>query len=225
MSQIRLIEAIKKFPTQFKKGGVFPIFLLILIFLGVASMGNLPVKPGQQNRASGFSFPGLEPTQSAVAAIPLQLKGDHPVTQTAGPVESTPELIPADTMLFLEDRQFACKELQDRADLYHWDCTRTGKATEFDVGIFMKSLEAVYLVDANVRQSGIPDGAVVVELFSMFADLPGLRVDREEVRAWLAEAVRAVFLDGSMQTETMDGIRFRVYGGKEDCSLEIEIPQ
>ena len=128
-------------------------------------------------------------------------------------------------MLFLEDRQFACKELQDRVDLYHWDCIRAGEDTEFEVGIFMKSLDAVYLVDANIRQHGFPDDAAAIEFFGMFADLPGLKVDREKVLAWLEGAVTAVGLDGNMQTIAMDGILYGVYGGKADCSLEIEIPQ
>lgn len=197
------------------------LILLFLFLIIVAGSGQVlanqslhtPVpekelNPGPQNEINGLATPG---NSSRI--------GD--TTPNATVTANIPGLIPADAILFLEDRQFRCKEIKDLPDTYHWDCIQEGKTTLIEVEIFTKSLDRVDLIDTNFHQDGEPIDAAAIEEFRMFSEKPFPNESWGIVKAWLERTLPTMKLAGDIRSITIDGIQYRVYGTKADRSLEI----
>jgi hypothetical protein len=166
------------------------------------------VNPGGQTKINGLVTPG---NSSRI--------GEN--TPIATVTANIPGLIPADAVLFLEDRQFRCKEIKDLPGTYHWDCLQEGKTALIEVEIFTKSLDRVDLIDTNFHQDGEPQDAAAIEVFQMFSEMPFSNESWGNVQAWLLRTLPTMKLAGDIRSITIDGIQYRVYGTQEDRSFEI----
>jgi len=203
-----------------KKIEIFLILLFICLVIVAGSglvLANQSLEP--QVPENELTPGGQMENQGQVT--PGNSSGIEENTPIATVTANIPGLIPADAILFLEDRQFRCKEIKNLPGTYHWNCVQEGETTLIEVGIFTKSLDQVELIDTNFHQDGEPADAAAIEVFKMFSEMPFPNESWGDVQTWLERTLPTIELAGDIRSKTIDGIQYRVYGTKADRSLEI----
>ncbi len=203
-----------------KKIEIFLILLIIFLII-VAATGQ-----GLANHSLHTQVPENEQTPGGQMENPGRMTPVNSSRNEENPPNATataniPGLIPADAILFLEDRQFRCKEIKDLPGTYHWDCVQEGKTTLIEVGIFTKLLDRVELIDTNFHQDGIPEDAAAIEVFKKISEMTFPNEGWDDVQTWLEQTLPTIEIAGDTRSKTIDGIQYRVYGTETDRSFEI----